>query len=64
MTERVTYSVGELAERWGCSIDSIYKLIRERRLPALEVGFGLRRKRYRVPHHAVRDFEASRGMVS
>ena len=57
-------SVGELAERWGVSIDTVYKLIRQGRLRAINVGLGTLRPRYRIAISDVRANEAERGIVS
>lgn len=48
----IIYSVDSLAAHWGVLPDTIYRMIRSKRLPAFKVG-----REYRITDRAVREYE-------
>ncbi|MBX3518428.1 MAG: helix-turn-helix domain-containing protein [Xanthobacteraceae bacterium] len=38
MIERVSFGIDEVAAKVGCSITTVFKLIREKKLPAKKLG--------------------------
>lgn len=47
-----SYKVKEVAEKLGCSIDNVYRLIKYGQLEAFKIG----RKKYCITDRAVADF--------
>ncbi|MGD9806456.1 MAG: excisionase family DNA-binding protein [Hyphomicrobiaceae bacterium] len=59
MNDARPYSVKTLAERWGCSVDTIYDLIAKGRLPAFRAGGRL----LRISARAVERWESAEGQI-
>ena len=57
------YSAADLAERWGLSKMSIFRLIQGGQLDAINVSLNATRGKWRVSQEAVDRFERSRSTV-
>lgn len=53
--EKAVYTVADLAQRWQCSHDIIYDLLRQGKLKAFKLGSA-----YRISAEAVSDFESGK----
>lgn len=52
MTQTEIYTVDEIAQRWRCSVDVVYDMLRRKQLRGFKVG-----NIWRVPARAVTQFE-------
>ena len=52
------YTCGEIAERYGVNIITVWKCIRLKKLPAIRIG-----KEYRIKEEDLKEFEESRRTV-
>jgi len=54
---RTTMKPPQIAERWGCSPESICAMIHRGELPAIKVGTGTKRPRHVIPIVAIEQIE-------